>query len=203
MAENDKQKAFDHFFSNLNYGSTKLEEGNILISDPFLRDPNFSRTVILIVKHNDEGSLGFVLNDKSKFTISEVVDNFPDFETNISLGGPVGIESLFFIHTRNDIISEGIEVINGLYWGGDFDELKNAISENKIQKEELIFFVGYSGWDKEQLDREVKEKSWIIADITTEEVMLQTGKYLWNSKLKKLGEKYKILSNFPADPSLN
>ncbi|MGY8953681.1 MAG: YqgE/AlgH family protein, partial [Flavobacteriales bacterium] len=105
MAENDKQKAFDHFFSNLNYGSTKLEEGNILISDPFLRDPNFSRTVILIVKHNDEGSLGFVLNDKSKFTISEVVDNFPDFETNIFLGGPVGIESLFFIHTRNDIIS--------------------------------------------------------------------------------------------------
>ena len=203
MAENDKQKAFDHFFSNLNYGSTKLEEGNILISDPFLRDPNFSRTVILIVKHNDEGSLGFVLNDKSKFTISEVVDNFPDFETNIFLGGPVGIESLFFIHTRNDIISEGIEVINGLYWGGDFDELKNAISENKIQKEELIFFVGYSGWDKEQLEREVKEKSWIIADITTEEVMLQTGKYLWNSKLKKLGEKYKILSNFPADPSLN
>lgn len=203
MAENDKQKAFDHFFSNLNYGSTKLEEGNILISDPFLRDPNFSRTVILIVKHNDEGSLGFVLNDKSKFTISEVVDNFPDFETNIFLGGPVGIESLFFIHTRNDIISEGIEVINGLYWGGDFDELKNAISENKIQKEELIFFVGYSGWDKEQLDREIKEKSWIIADITTEEVMLQTGKYLWNSKLKKLGEKYKILSNFPADPSLN
>lgn len=203
MAENDKQKAFDHFFSNLNYGSTKLEEGNILISDPFLRDPNFSRTVILIVKHNDEGSLGFVLNDKSKFTISEVVDNFPDFETNIFLGGPVGIESLFFIHTRNDIISEGIEVINGLYWGGNFDELKNAISENKIQKEELIFFVGYSGWDKEQLDREVKEKSWIIADITTEEVMLQTGKYLWNSKLKKLGEKYKILSNFPADPSLN
>ena len=203
MEENDKQKAFDHFFSNLNYGSTKLEEGNILISDPFLRDPNFSRTVILIVKHNDEGSLGFVLNDKSKFTISEVVDNFPDFETNIFLGGPVGIESLFFIHTRNDIISEGIEVINGLYWGGDFDELKNAISENRIQKEELIFFVGYSGWDKEQLDREVKEKSWIIADITTEEVMLQTGKYLWNSKLKKLGEKYKILSNFPADPSLN
>ena len=203
MAENDKQKAFDHFFSNLNYGSTKLEEGNILISDPFLRDPNFSRTVILIVKHNDEGSLGFVLNDKSKFTISEVVDNFPDFETNIFLGGPVGIESLFFIHTRNDIISEGIEVINGLYWGGDFDELKNAISENTIQKEELIFFVGYSGWDKEQLDREIKEKSWIIADITTEEVMLQTGKYLWNSKLKKLGEKYKILSNFPADPSLN
>jgi|TARA_B110000046_G_C12965570_1_gene386527 putative transcriptional regulator len=203
VAENDKQKAFDHFFSNLNYGSTKLEEGNILISDPFLRDPNFSRTVILIVKHNDEGSLGFVLNDKSKFTISEVVDNFPDFETNIFLGGPVGIESLFFIHTRNDIISEGIEVINGLYWGGDFDELKNAISENKIQKEELIFFVGYSGWDKEQLDREIKEKSWIIADITTEEVMLQTGKYLWNSKLKKLGEKYKILSNFPADPSLN
>jgi putative transcriptional regulator len=203
VAENDKQKAFEHFFSNLNYGSTKLEEGNILISDPFLRDPNFSRTVILIVKHNDEGSLGFVLNDKSKFTISEVVDNFPDFETNIFLGGPVGIESLFFIHTRNDIISEGIEVINGLYWGGDFDELKNAISENKIQKEELIFFVGYSGWDKEQLDREVKEKSWIIADITTEEVMLQTGKYLWNSKLKKLGEKYKILSNFPADPSLN
>ena len=203
MAENDKQKAFDHFFSNLNYGSTKLEEGNILISDPFLRDPNFSRTVILIVKHNDEGSLGFVLNDKSKFTISEVVDNFPDFETNIFLGGPVGIESLFFIHTRNDIISEGIEVINGLYWGGDFDELKNAISENKIQKEELIFFVGYSGWDKEQLDREIKEKSWIIADITTEEVMLQTGKYLWNSKLKNLGEKYKILSNFPADPSLN
>ena len=144
-----------------------------------------------------------MLNDKSKFTISEVVDNFPDFETNIFLGGPVGIESLFFIHTRNDIISEGIEVINGLYWGGDFDELKNAISENKIQKEELIFFVGYSGWDKEQLDREIKEKSWIIADITTEEVMLQTGKYLWNSKLKKLGEKYKILSNFPADPSLN
>ena len=203
MANKEKQKAFDDFFSNLNYGSTKVNEGNILISDPLLLDPNFSRTVILMVKHNEEGSLGFVLNDESKFSISQVVDDFPVFETNVFLGGPVGTESLFFIHTRNDIISEGIEVINGLYWGGDFDELKNAISENKIKKEELIFFVGYSGWDKEQLDRELKEKSWIIADITTEEVMLQTGKYLWNSKLKKLGEKYKILSNFPADPSLN
>ncbi len=203
MANKEKQKAFDDFFSNLNYGSTKVNEGNILISDPFLLDPNFSRTVILMVKHNEEGSLGFVLNDESKFSISEVVDDFPAFETNVFLGGPVGTESLFFIHTRNDIISEGIEVIKGLYWGGDFEELKNAITENKIKKEELIFFVGYSGWDKEQLDRELKEKSWIIADITIEEVMLQTGKYLWNSKLKKLGEKYKILSNFPADPSLN
>lgn len=203
MKENEKQKAFDDFFSGLNYGSTKVVEGNILISDPFLLDPNFSRTVVLMVKHKEEGSLGFVLNDESKFKINEVIDDFPEFDTNVFLGGPVGNESLFFIHTRNDIISEGIEVLNGLFWGGNFEELKQAISMKQIKKEEVIFFVGYSGWDKDQLNNELKEKSWIVADITTEEVMLQTGKSLWNTKLEKLGDKFKILSNFPEDPSLN
>lgn len=203
MNDNKKQKAFDDFFSDRNQTSASVEEGNILISDPFLLDPNFSRTVVLMVKHNDEGSLGFVLNDKSKFKITEVIDDFPEFDTYVFLGGPVGNESLFFIHTRNDIISEGIEVLNGLYWGGNFDELKKAVSDKKINKEEVIFFVGYSGWDKDQLNDELNEKSWIVTDITTEEVMLQTGKSLWNTKLKNLGDKFKILSNFPEDPSLN
>ncbi|MBD80782.1 MAG: hypothetical protein CL840_17840 [Crocinitomicaceae bacterium] len=203
MADKGKQKAFDEFFSGLNYGSKTVKTGNVLISDPFLMDPNFSRTVVLMVKHNDEGSLGFILNDQSKYSITEVVEDFPKFKTNVFLGGPVGNESLFFIHTRNDIISGGEEILDGLYWGGNFDELKAAVSDERIKRDEVIFFVGYSGWEKDQLNFELSERSWIVAEITTKEVMLQTGKTLWNSKLKKLGDKFKILSNFPEDPSMN
>lgn len=203
MSKNNKQEAFDLFFSKLDYSTEKIEEGMVLISEPFLSDPNFTHSVVLIVKHNEEGSFGFVLNNESEYRLNEVLEDFPVFDSPVYLGGPVGVESLFFIHSRNDLISGGHEVVPGLFWGGDFEELKSRIKEGSIQQEEVIFFVGYSGWEEGQLESELEGQSWIVTGINAKEVFDKTGKSLWNKKLKQLGNEYKILSSFPADPSMN
>jgi putative transcriptional regulator len=199
----NEQKAFDDFFKNIDYNIDDVSQGKLLISEPFLSDPNFSRTVVLLVRHDKEGSLGFVLNQQSQFTINEAISDFPLFDAPLNLGGPVGTESLFYIHTRPDLIEEGLQIIPGLYWGGNFDQVKQAVTNKKISTEHIQFYVGYSGWEAGQLKQELKEKSWIVTNCSQEEVMQLTKDELWTTKMKNLGKKFKIMAGFPADPSLN
>lgn len=179
------------------------EAGKLLISEPFMIDPNFNHTVVLLTRHDNEGSLGFVLNNQSQFNIDEVVDDFPPFESTVCLGGPVGVNSLFYLHTVGDLLPDSMEVIPGLYWGGDFEVLKTLAKRGDIKKDQIIFMVGYSGWEAGQLDQEIKDESWIVTNTSSEEVMSKSGKKMWAEVLKRLGKDYKIMANFPSDPSLN
>lgn len=197
-------EAFDELFNSINYNTENAKQGMALLSEPFLNDPNFARSVVLLVRHDDnEGSLGFVLNQESNFTINEALSDFPKFDTKVRLGGPVGTENLFYIHSRNDIIEEGVEIIPGLFWGGDFEQVKSAIADNRINNSEILFFVGYSGWEQGQLKNELEEHSWIVTDISKNEILTQNSDELWKNKLKELGDNYKRFSQFPEDPSLN
>lgn len=204
MSDSNKQKAFDNFFRSLDFKIKDVSEGKILISEPFLEDPNFSRSVVFLVKHSiEDGSFGFVINQVSEFSINDAIADFPPFDAPIAIGGPVGNESLFFLHTRNDLISNCAEISPGLFWGGDFNELKMAVELGTISKKEILFFIGYSGWEPGQLEIELKDKSWIVADITTEEIMNMDRSSLWDHKLQKMGKNFKLLSTFTADPSMN
>ncbi|MGB0390231.1 MAG: YqgE/AlgH family protein [Salibacteraceae bacterium] len=204
MSDSNKQKAFDNFFRGLDFHINDVSEGKILISEPFLEDPNFSRSVVFLVKHSiEDGSFGFVINQVSEFTINDALEDFPEFDAPIAIGGPVGNQSLFFLHTRNDIISGGTEVSKGLFWGGDFKDVKMAAELGAISKKEILFFIGYSGWEAGQLEIELKDKSWIVTDITTEEIMNMDRSSLWDNKLQTMGKNFKLLSTFTADPSMN
>ena len=107
--------------------NTDIEKGVILLAEPFMADPDFKRAVILICEHHPQGTLGFVLNKPTEFNIDELVEDFPEFETKIYYGGPVQTDRLHYLHNLGDLLSDSLEISEGVWWGGDFDELQFLI----------------------------------------------------------------------------
>ena len=178
-------------------------KGQVLLSEPFLNDPYFRRTVIFLCEHNDEGSFGFVLNNYIDVELDQIMENMPQFEGRISIGGPVKNSNLYYIHTLGPEIEESVEVIPGIYMGGNFESLRDRLINGKISKSQIRFFVGYSGWSPRQLEDEMSHKSWFVADISKDLVMNTEDKDLWRTIMKGLGGQGKFIANLPEDPSLN
>ena len=133
--------------------------GILLIADPFLKDPNFLRTVVFLCEHKEEGSFGFVLNRQFENTLDELIPELEGHKLPVFYGGPVQIDSLHFLHQYPDLIPGGQEVIKGVYWGGDFDALVNLVKSGAIDTNKIRFYIGYSGWSEGQLDSEMNEKN--------------------------------------------
>lgn len=178
-------------------------KGRLLISEPFLNDPHFKRTVILLCDHNEHGSFGFVLNNYIQIDLSEVIQDLNSLKSKVSIGGPVQKDSIFYLHTSGDSIPGSIHVSEDIYMGGDFDILKEKINEGSIDKNSVRFFVGYSGWGKDQLAWELKEKSWIVSESTSEQIMNTKYDNLWSQSLRSMGSDFALLANFPSDPNFN
>lgn len=180
----------------------KLSSGKILIAEPFMGDPNFERTVILLCEHNLNGSFGLVLNHETDFHLSDLITKnvYPDVKVNY--GGPVQRNTLHFLHTNPEMIKGGLEIIKGLFWGGDFEEMVDKLNLGLISLNQIRFFMGYSGWDKDQLENEMKRNTWIISSTTPENIM-NTSKEYWRDSLKKMGGDYKVIANYPTDPRMN
>lgn len=178
--------------------------GDLLISEPYLMDPNFERSVILLCEHDDQGSLGFVLNRKSELSLAEVIENAPEQEVPLYIGGPVQQDTLHFIHRSPFLMDDSRKVSNGVYWGGDFERLMELINVGKISIDEIRFFIGYSGWSEGQLAEEMEVNSWIVSKKTGPEYIFEySHEELWRQVLKDMGGKFRMFSNFPADPRLN
>ena len=177
--------------------------GRILISVPFLQDFYFRKSVVLIADHSSEGSFGLIINKPVDVKLSDIASEFEGFEAPVFLGGPVKTDSLFFIHTRPDLIDEGVPILEGLYWGGNIETVRDLIKEHRLEKDEIRFFVGYSGWSAKQLDRELEEKSWVVSLTDLKQVIKSNPLDLWGQTLKKLGREYSFWVNYPPDPTLN
>ncbi len=179
-------------------------KGRVLISEPFLPGNYFNRSVILLAAHNSKkGSVGFILNKKIDFQVRDYISGFEDFDGDVYIGGPVSTDSIYFIHRRADLIPGSIQVLDDIHWGGDFEELKRLINLGIIKSKEVRFFLGYSGWDAGQLDREIKENSWLVDDVDSTMVLKKMGTESWFEFVKKVGKRYTIWENFPENPSLN
>lgn len=178
-------------------------QGKLLLSEPFQRDLYFKRTVVLLVEHNEKGSIGFILNKPIDLKLNDALSDFPDYTGRLHFGGPVNKNQLFYIHTLGDQIEGSLKVGNGLYWGGNFDTVKMLIDLKKINPDQIRFFVGYSGWEPAQLETELQEKAWIISNANANQVMGNDPKHLWGNVLKTMGPDFAIMANFPEDPSLN
>jgi putative transcriptional regulator len=194
---------------NLNFDIFKIktnnvspQKGRILIAEPFLPGSYFNRAIVFLVEHNEEGSVGFILNKPVDFPVNEFYNEFPKFDDQLFVGGPVEIESVYYIHKLGKYLPDSIHIIDDLFWGGNFDHLKDLINSGKVGNNQVRFFLGYSGWGKSQLQEELDEDSWLVADINSSIVMSDTNE-LWKKMVKKLGGKYSIWENFPENPSLN
>jgi putative transcriptional regulator len=180
----------------------KPQQGVILISEPSLRDFYFRQSVVLLAEHNDEGSFGIIINKPIETRLNEVLKDFTDLDIPIYLGGPVKTDSIFFIHTKKNV-GNSTRIIDGLYWGGDLDTIKEMLELRMINENEIRFFIGYSGWDPKQLDREIREKSWVLSHTSVDEIINRQPEKLWSWYLKSMGSDYAIWANFPSDPSFN
>jgi len=132
-----------------------------------------------------------------------MVKDFPTFHGQMFLGGPVKTDSLFFIHTLGEMVEDSIEIMDGLYWGGDVQIIKELISINRISPGEIKFFAGYSGWVAKQLEGELTKNSWLVSNIKTNQVMSGDPETLWDNTLQELGEEYEFWTTLPNDPTLN
>lgn len=114
--------------------------GILLIAEPFLKDPNFQRTVVLLCDHQEEGSFGFVINREFDHTLNELMNDMDQLRLPVYFGGPVQMDTIHFLHMYPDIISGSFEVINGIYWGGDFEAAVESLKDGTIQPDKIRFF---------------------------------------------------------------
>jgi putative transcriptional regulator len=179
------------------------EKGRLLISEPFLPDPNFERTVVLLCEHNAEGSFGFVLNKPSAIKVNEVMEDFANFDSVVFVGGPVQQDTLHFIH-RNVTIANAINIAEEIYWGGDFESLITVYDTKQITNNDIRFFLGYSGWGPGQLEAELQQESWIVCDYVTNQLLFDTEPdKMWRKALDSMGGRFSVYSNYPVDPRMN
>ena len=180
-----------------------IKKGRLLISEPCLSDSTFFKSVVLITHHTINESIGLVLNQKTDVKLNELINDIPTSNFPVYIGGPVEKNAIQFIHTIGDEISNTEEIIKGLYWGGDFDEVIELIEKNKISNEQIRFFAGYSGWGKNQLHNEIRESGWIMHKANINLCMQHSNNKLWSDLIKTKKERYAIWANMPKDPSLN
>lgn len=181
----------------------ELKQGILLLSDPFLKDPNFARSVVLLCEHNSEGSFGLVLNKKSPHRLSDLVEKAFDLTITVFDGGPVQQNTLHFIHRKPHLIPESVEVTKGIFWGGHFETILDLLRDGSLSQDDIRFFLGYSGWSQGQLEEEHEGKSWIIAPATSALIFLPKEEMIWKKSLHSLGGEYAQMSNYPSDPQLN
>ena len=178
-------------------------EGMFLIANPFMKDPTFKRSVILLTEHGKGGSVGYLLTkplDIPAIKLWEGVDLFGAF---LGYGGPVENDTLHIIHRRPDIIDAEKEILPGVFWQGSFEKLLEGLREGKLRPDEVKLFIGYSGWAPGQLDYEMTEPSWIVAPATLRQIFEWPAGSLWKNSLITLGPKYKVISTFPESPIYN
>ena len=184
--------------------SEKLKKGHLLIAEPsIIGDLSFNRSVILLADHNQEGSVGFIITKPLKYTINDLV---PDVEANFKIynGGPVEQDNLYFIHNIPHLITNSVEISNGIFWGVDFELTKNLINTGQVKKDNIRFFLGYTGWEAQQLENEMKSNSWILSENLYENKIIgKSTTDFWKEKILELGGDYIIWSNAPENPMLN
>lgn len=171
-----------------------LKAGICLLADPFMMDPNFRRSVVLISDYQKEGAVGFILNKPITMNIDSLVNGFPEFESEVYYGGPMQTDTIHYIHTKGDLLEGSIEVLPGIFWGGDFAQLKALIENKLIGSNDIRFFVGYSGWSAGQLEAEMDIFSWLVAEGDPNYIFSDQDAALWKTVLEKEGDTYSVIA---------
>ncbi|MDE6811729.1 MAG: YqgE/AlgH family protein [Muribaculaceae bacterium] len=186
----------------------ELRKGTILVASPFLEDPNFKRTVILILdKDSTGGYIGLILNRPLNINLEDVF-NLTGINACLPLqeGGPVDLQRIFWIHTLGQTLKGAIEILPGLYVGGDYEEMIAELMESDENLSSKIkLYLGYSGWSVGQLEKEIELGAWgILPDLLDPQLTLElNGEELWNQLCLKLGPDFRHWRIIPKDPNMN
>ncbi len=180
---------------------SEFESGHLLVSEPFMADENFERAVVLLCEHSPKGTFGLILNKPTPLTVSEATD-IELLDYTLYMGGPVEPNTLHYLHRFSDVAG-AVALKNGLFWGGDFEQICSKAVIGTLNDDNCRFFMGYSGWEQLQLETEIKENHWIVSRISLQQIFQTNPDKLWARVLQTMGGKYKMLSHFPTDPRVN
>lgn len=177
--------------------------GCILVSQPSLTDRFFSRSVVMLAEHGEDGSFGFIVNKPAVSKLSQVTNIFAPFDANLYMGGPVNVNNLFYVHSQGELVEDSLKIIDGVYWGGDIEQIRKLIFSGKLTEKDIRFYAGYSGWQPKQLDNEMVEHSWIVLEGKKNYVFGPRPAVLWKKIVLTLGEDFAPWVNYPYDPNMN
>ncbi len=176
---------------------TELKPGMLLVAAPNLLDPNFKRSVVLLCEHSETGSFGLILNQNITVEMSELLENA------VHVGGPVQMDTLYFLHRFGSDVEGTVEVCTDVFWGGEFQNLQDAIQEKEVTKSDVRFYLGYAGWTEGQLEEEVDRNGWILTQGSSDLVFDIDSSALWREVMIRLGGEFALLANYPDEPLLN
>jgi putative transcriptional regulator len=174
--------------------------GQLLIAGPGLLDPNFQRTVVLIVEHTDEGAFGLVLNRPSETTVGEAVDEldrFVDGDDTLFIGGPVSQSALIVLAEFDDAQQAALVAFDDIGVLGEHGD--DVMPETRRGRA----FAGHAGWGPGQLDSELDRGDWILEQADREDAFSGEPRSLWESVLTRKGGSYALVARMPTDPSMN
>jgi putative transcriptional regulator len=190
--------------NNFSFGIEDVKVGSLLLSEPFMHDCDFTRTVILIIEHDESiGTCGLILNKPTSIEIKEMFLNFPESDHRIFVGGPVSQGTLHVITQGLGELSDSIHLGHGFYYGGAYDELSELVTERIAIPTNSRFFLGYTGWHYHQLKKELEDKTWMVANPDKSDILLASPTTMWQDVVLTLDDSFSIYANAPLDPSLN
>jgi putative transcriptional regulator len=180
----------------------KPKVGALLISEPFNPEPTFKRSVVVLSQHGRKGSIGFIINKPTPLKIHEALEDFPEFDAPIYWGGPLRLDSIYYIHSIADL--QGCHrIAEGIYWGGDFKQLRLMIEAGQVSPEQIKFIAGYSSWSPKQLEEELKHENWWMTEADLYSTLIEEPTIVWGKVLTRMGHVYGIMNDFPEDPGVN
>jgi putative transcriptional regulator len=192
---------FPEDFKNKNY-----EKGSLLIANPVLPDPNFSRTVILLCDHDEQGSFGLVINRSTQLKAPDLFLNInilKSYNEKIYLGGPVSQSMVFFLCRSPLAAGKLDEVCSGVYLGSNLETLESLYASLENPEQDIRFYLGYSGWSGGQLAEEMEQNSWLVQRANEQFIFLDSESLIWPQAVNSLGKKYQYLTKAPVNPQWN
>lgn len=180
-----------------------IQSGRLLLSEPFLHDPHFNRSVVLISDHRVGGTVGFILNKPTEIQTEDVLPVRLPLNFTCFYGGPVENDTLHFVHCSPIAISGSIPIVPGLFRGGNLEQVQSLFQKGLLKTEWFRFFIGYSGWEEGQLQEEVDEGAWLFSDMADTHILEEKTDQFWNRKIRHLGPDYFPFANAPIYPEWN
>jgi putative transcriptional regulator len=188
----------------ISYNFIPPTAGNLLISEPFLEDPCFRRSVVLLAEHNVEGSVGFVMNRLMNIRTDDLFPKVFTHNYPVFYGGPVEPNTLHFIFKCQHQLPNALHIYRDLYWGGEAYTINQLLLDGIIDENQIRFFVGYSGWAPYQLDEELKQQAWYTTLPKSDDVLFSDNvDAMWGQIVKSLGKDFEHLATPPEDPRWN
>lgn len=191
---------------NLGDAQPEPSAGSLLVARPTVDDPYFGRSVILMLSHHPDGSMGLMLNRPLNILVSDVLDEQLQSDVPVYLGGPVETDRMFFVHDLgSDIIPDADELGGGLWVGGDIEAMCRYLNACDDVESHVRFFLGYSGWEPGQLRDELDRGDWVVleASADVDSVLLTPHEQQWDAMVECFGSRYRLWRNWPVEPSDN